>query len=119
MANAVVSYARYLGKTFWPGGMAVFYPYRAWPWVAVAGAIAMLAVTSGWVMWRVRRKPYLLVGWLWYLGTLIPVIGLVQVGDQSIADRYTYLPLIGLFVMVAWSELFDGGEQRVGEMVAS
>ena len=80
VANAVVSYVRYLGKAFWPAGLAVFYPYRMWPLAAVCGAAAVLVGVSGWVIWRARREPHLVTGWLWYLGTLVPVIGLVQVG---------------------------------------
>ena len=103
VANAVVSYGRYLGKMFWPTGLAVFYPRQQWSWAAIAGATAILAAVSGWTIRRARREPHFLVGWLWYLGTLVPVIGLVQVGLQSMADRYAYLPSIGLFIMVAWA----------------
>jgi Flp pilus assembly protein TadD len=104
VANAVVTYVAYIGKMFWPAGLAVIYPYPetlpAW-WV-IGGALALLGVTAV-VVWGSRRRPYLAVGWFWYVGTLVPVIGLVQVGLQSMAaDRYTYVPLIGLFVMLAW-----------------
>ena len=102
VANAAVSYVWYLGKALWPSGLAVFYPYQKWPQDRVVAAVAVLAGLSGWIIWRARREPHFVVGWLWYLGTLVPVIGLVQVGIQSIADRYTYLPSIGLFIMVAW-----------------
>jgi tetratricopeptide (TPR) repeat protein len=103
-ANAVVSYGSYLRMMFWPADLAVFYPHRQnllslWQ---VAGAAAVLLAISGLVAWQARRRPYLIVGWLWFLGTLVPVIGLVQVGGQAMADRYTYLPLIGPFVMLAW-----------------
>lgn len=101
-ANAAVSYLAYIGKTLWPTHLAVLYPYQpsmpAW-WPAAALAligISILAIRAA------RRYPYLPVGWFWYMGTLVPVIGLVQVGAQSMADRYTYVPLIGLFVIVAW-----------------
>ncbi|HUJ11090.1 MAG TPA: tetratricopeptide repeat protein, partial [Verrucomicrobiae bacterium] len=103
LANAVVSYVWYIGKMFWPANLAVFYPYRAWPLGAVLGAGAILLGIWGVVAWRARRNPHLLVGWLWYLGTLVPVIGLVQAGGQAAADRYTYIPLIGLFMMLAWA----------------
>jgi tetratricopeptide (TPR) repeat protein len=103
VANAFVSYLSYIGKMFWPYRLAFFYPHPGmapgWQF-ASAGvmfiAISLLAVRA------VRRRPYFAVGWLWYVGTLVPVIGLVQVGRQAMADRYTYVPLIGLFIIVAW-----------------
>ena len=104
LANALVAYARYLGKTFWPSKLAVFYPYSALnldSWQVVVAAVLLLTVTVAVVLMG-RRRPYLLVGWLWFLGMLVPVIGLVQVGKQSWADRYTYLPHIGLFLIIAW-----------------
>ena len=104
IANALVTYVAYMGKMLWPGHLAVFYPYRdALPtglWVGAALVLAGITVLAGWAG---RRRRYLAVGWLWYLGTLVPVIGFVQVGAQSMADRYTYVPLIGLFVMVVWT----------------
>jgi tetratricopeptide (TPR) repeat protein len=104
LGNALVSYVAYLGKAFWPTRLAVFYPHAGGDLspagVATAAAI-LLAVSLG--VWRLRRsRPYLAVGWLWYVGTLIPVIGIVQVGSQAMADRYTYIPLIGLGIAVAW-----------------
>jgi tetratricopeptide (TPR) repeat protein len=104
VANALVAYARYLGKTFWPSKLAVFYPYSALnldSWQVVAAALLLLSATVAFVL-VARQRPYLLVGWLWFLGMLVPVIGLVQVGKQSWADRYTYLPHIGVFLMIAW-----------------
>jgi len=103
LANAVVAYVLYLGKTIWPSRLAVFYPYPNQPVVVVLGCIAVLLAISALVLWWGRRKPQFLVGWLWFLGTLVPVIGLVQVGGQSLADRYAYLPSIGLFLMVGWA----------------
>ncbi len=101
--NAVVSCARYLGKTFWPQDLAVFYPHPAhWPVSAVAGSALLVAMISGLALWGSRQRPYLLVGWFWFLGLLVPVLGLVQVGVQSMADRYTYLPLVGIFILLAW-----------------
>jgi Flp pilus assembly protein TadD len=103
VANALLSYVGYLGKTFWPAGLAVMYPFPRSPspwWVW--GSLLMLAGVTGVVVRAASRSPYLAVGWLWYLGTLVPVIGLVQVGSQSMADRYTYVPLIGVFIMLAW-----------------
>ena len=103
IANALVSYASYILKMFWPSPLAVPYPYRwSLPWWHVAAAGALLAVISLLAARLAEQRPYLAVGWLWYLGTLVPVIGLVQVGEQSMADRYTYLPLIGLFMIIAW-----------------
>ena len=103
LANALVSYVRYIGKMFWPGDLAVFYPYStSWPEEQVVGAALGLLVVSVLVVLCWRRWPYLAVGWFWYLGTLVPVIGIIQVGGQSLADRYAYVPLIGLFIMVAW-----------------
>ncbi|MGP8247415.1 MAG: tetratricopeptide repeat protein [Bryobacteraceae bacterium] len=103
MENAAVSYLAYIGKTVWPGSLAVFYPYRhdLPAWQAALAAAAILGI-SALVLSRIRARPYLAVGWLWYLGTLVPVIGLVQVGDQARADRYMYLPMTGLAIMLAW-----------------
>jgi protein O-mannosyl-transferase len=104
LANAVVAYARYLGKTLWPAKLAVFYPYVHFgldSWQVVGAGVLLAAVTAGAVVVR-KRQPYLLVGWLWFVGMLVPVIGLVQVGKQSLADRYTYLPHIGLFIGLVW-----------------
>jgi protein O-mannosyl-transferase len=103
VANAVMSYARYLGKMVWPERLAMYYPaVKDWAGWQVAGALALLVGVTVWVVRERARRPYLAVGWLWYLGTLVPVIGLVQVGAQAMADRYTYIPLIGIFIMVAW-----------------
>ena len=104
IGNAVLSYARYLGRTIWPADLAVFYPHPgAWPtWQLLGAGLLMLSMTAV-AVWRIRRDPYLIVGWFWYLGTLVPVIGIVQVGGQSIADRYSYVPLVGLFVMIGWA----------------
>jgi Flp pilus assembly protein TadD len=102
--NALVSYVSYLGKMIWPQKLAVFYPHpgSSLPmWQAVAAGL-LLVFISVVVVWAARRWSYLAMGWLWYLGTLVPVIGLVQTGNHSMADRYTYIPLIGLFIMVAW-----------------
>ncbi len=103
LANALVSYLRYTEKAVWPDGLAAFYPYRAWSPGTVIVAGVILAAVSGLVIRRVRSQPHLAVGWFWFLGTLVPAIGLVQVGNQSMADRYTYLPLIGLAIMLCWS----------------
>ena len=105
LENAIDSYAMYIWKAFWPTQLAVYYPHpgntlAVWR-VAVAG-LFLVGVTI--LVWRQRlSRRYLVTGWLWYLGTMVPVIGLVQVGDQARADRYAYIPLIGIFVMVVWS----------------
>ncbi len=104
--NALVALAAYIGKTLWPAGLSFFYPhpYRAGglpPWKVAAAGIILVAVTLAAAAAR-RRAPYLAAGWLWYLTMLLPVIGLVQPGFQAMADRYTYMPLTGLFVAAAW-----------------
>ena len=113
--NALTAYVRYLGKTFWPSDLAVFYPFPAsialWQ---VIGSLLILLLVSAAVLRSARRRPYLAVGWFWFLVTLIPVIGLLQVGAQSMADRYMYIPAVGLFLMVAWGvpELAQGLRHR-------
>jgi protein O-mannosyl-transferase len=104
VANALIAYVVYLADFVWPAGLAVFYPYprEAHPLEALLAALALLAISILTVR-SFRRLPYLAVGWFWYLGTLVPVIGLIQVGSQSRADRYTYVPLIGISIMVAWA----------------
>jgi hypothetical protein len=108
IANALVAYVRYIGIMLWPHDLAAFYPHPrdAWrlaggEWWVAGAALVLAAITV--LCWRGRRRhPYLIMGWLWYLGTLVPVIGLVQVGTQAMADRYTYVPFIGLFIIVVW-----------------
>lgn len=101
--NALLSYAHYVGDLFWPVGLAVFYPFDTSPSrLAVLGAAVGLVAATALVLRALPRHRYLAVGWLWYLGTLVPVIGLVQVGAQAHADRYTYLPFVGLGVALAW-----------------
>jgi tetratricopeptide (TPR) repeat protein len=103
-ANALLSYARYIAKMFWPRNLAVFYPFNAAgiPFWQVAICALLLLVISVLVIRLGRNQKYLPVGWFWFLGTLIPVIGIVQVGSQAYADRYTYISYIGLFIMLAW-----------------
>ena len=102
IANAFVSYVIYIEKTIWPDNLAVYYPYQRWaPWQILGVVLLFITVTSM-VVWAARRRPYLPVGWLWYVGTLVPVIGIIQVGAQARADRYTYVPLIGLFIIAVW-----------------
>lgn len=101
--NAAISYFAYLGKMVWPAGLAAFYPYPRSLDVSlvIAAVVGLVALTAA-AFAVATRRPYVPVGWLWYLGTLVPVIGLVQVGTQAMADRYTYVPLIGVFVVLAW-----------------
>jgi len=115
LANATVAYARYVGKAFWPTRLAPFYPHPWDPlpplpaWQIVAALLLLLAVSALAVAGRSRR--YLLTGWLWFLGTMVPMIGLVQVGNQAMADRYAYLPFVGLFIMFCWGAA-DAAERR-------
>jgi Flp pilus assembly protein TadD len=103
VANALISYVRYLEKTLFPHDLAVLYPHPGMlPYWKTAGAALALFLISFAVIRSRHLHPYLLVGWLWFLGTLVPVIGLVQVGHHAMADRFTYVPLIGLFVMATW-----------------
>ena len=111
LSNAVASYAKYLGQAFWPANLAIFYPHpdicfpssRQWPGWQIAAAGAALGAVSIGALAGWRRRPWLAVGWFWFLGTLVPVIGFVQVGSQAMADRYTYIPLIGVFLALVWS----------------
>jgi len=118
LANAIVSYGRYLKVLVWPVDLAVFYPYvRQLPVLEVAGAGLVLAALTT-MAWRLRAsQPYLLVGWLWFIGTLVPVIGLVQIGTQALADRYTYVPYIGLFVVIAWGGRAFALRRHVGPVL--
>jgi hypothetical protein len=102
LANAVVGYVRYLGKTIWPSSLSIFYPHPgpSLPMWQAAGAFFILLLITSLVLLRLRQSPWLSMGWFWFLGMLVPVIGLVQVGAQSIADRYTYLSLVGVFIMI-------------------
>jgi len=103
ITNAVVSYADYIVKTFWPMQLAASYPHPGyWPLWQVIFSCLLLLLINYFVFYLFRHFHYLVVGWLWYLGVLIPVIGLVQVGSHAMADRYAYLPLTGLFMIIAW-----------------
>ncbi|MBL6967708.1 MAG: tetratricopeptide repeat protein [Desulfobacteraceae bacterium] len=104
IANALTSYLKYMEQTLWPTKMAVLYPHpHTVNGLKVAGASLLLMAISFLAVKTVRQYPFIIVGWLWFLGTLVPVIGLVQVGVQAMADRYTYIPLIGIFIIIAWS----------------
>lgn len=108
--NTIFSYLLYILKGFWPTHLAVFYPYQAATlavWKVVAAGVVLAGITAA--VWRFREKRFLITGWFWYVGILVPVIGIVQVGHQALADRYAYVPFIGLFVILVWlgSELAD------------
>jgi protein O-mannosyl-transferase len=113
LGNAMVAYVRYIGKAFWPSRLSPIYPHPGnglKMWMVAAAAILLLAITG---LVIAARRRYLVVGWLWFLGTLIPMIGLVQVGTQAMADRYAYLPFVGLFIMVVWGAMEWAEQWRV------
>ena len=104
LTNAIVSYLEYLKKMVWPNELAVFYPHpertlATWKWVVCFVVLVTITTIS---IRFIKKAPYFAVGWFWYLGTLIPVIGIIQVGGQAMADRYAYVPLIGIFIIIAW-----------------
>ena len=113
VGNSLVSYALYIKKMAWPTGLAILYPYphRLARWEVAVAAIFLSAVT--WCVLKYRQPRYLAAGWFWYLGTMVPMIGLVQVGNQALADRYAYLPLIGLFLMTVWGLADLAGTVRI------
>lgn len=104
VANAALSYIAYIGKTLWPAGLAAFYPHpgSSLPTLHVVGSLLLLTTVTGTVIALRSTYPYFIVGWLWYIVTLLPVIGLIQLGEQAMADRYTYLPVLGINIAVAW-----------------
>jgi tetratricopeptide (TPR) repeat protein len=103
ICNAVNSYAGYLEKTFWFQNLGVFYPYPAsFNFAEFTGSVLLILSITILVIIGIKKAPYLAAGWFWFLGTLIPVIGIIQVGSQSMADRYTYIPLIGIFIGISW-----------------
>ncbi len=120
-ANAAVSYVRYLGKTLIPADLSVFYPHPSFvpPWWQWSGSLLLLAAITWLAARSSRRHPWLAVGWFWFLGTLVPMIGLVQVGAQAMADRYTYLPLTGIFLLVAWEADRASRGTRLRPLVAA
>jgi lipoprotein NlpI len=115
IGNAFVSYVVYIGKMIVPVNLAVFYPHpgNVVLWQVLGAAIFLIAATSV-VIWKAKKLPYLATGWFWYLGTLLPVIGIIQAGTQAMADRYTYVSLIGLFIIIAWGipELLKNWKHR-------
>ena len=115
LQNAIYSYAMYVRKAIWPTDLTVFYPYASHPlsiWRIALAAAFLIAATA--IVIRFRSRGYLLTGWLWFLGTLVPVIGVIQVGSQAMADRYAYIPLIGIFVMVVWTAADWAKETNLG-----
>jgi len=119
LGNAVVSVARYVGKFCWPFGLSVMYPYpAAWSATAIAGSLLLMFSASALALWQWRRRPWLVVGWLWFLGMLVPVIGLVQVGLQAMADRYTYLPILGLQIALLWT-VRDAARSAAQQQIAA
>src|SRR5208283_2649743 len=115
VGNAIVSYPRYVGKAFWPSRLSIMYPHPGYSlktWQVIAASLFLLGVTAL-VAANWRRRGYLLVGWLWFLGTFVPMIGVIQVGRQAMADRYAYLPFVGLFIMVCWWIADWAGERHV------
>ena len=118
LANSLVSYAKYLLLSFWPEGLAIYYPSSyhtapVWQWTA---ALILLGSITAVALRNARERSYLIVGWLWFLGTLVPVIGLVQVGDQAMADRYTYIPSIGLFIALVFGLADLANAWRIGSV---
>src|SRR5207302_3984719 len=113
LSNALVSYAKYVLRAFWPNDLAVFYPFpgAGFPAWQIIGAVLLLIGITAFCLFQRKVRPYLIVGWLWFLGTLVPVIGLVQVGGQTMADRYFYIPSIGLFIALVFG-LADLAERR-------
>ena len=120
LENVFVSYVRYIGKAFWPSRLVPMYPRPESslpPW-QVVGAIGLLVLVSLLVLrWPNRR--YLAVGWFWFLGTLVPMIGIVTVGEQAMADRYAYIPFIGLFVALVWALRAGASRLRLGAWLAT
>jgi Flp pilus assembly protein TadD len=113
--NVFVSYVRYLGKSIWPIDLSPYYPFRSdWSGAVIAGSCALIVLLTILFIRQRRNRPYLIMGWLWFLGALVPVIGIVQAGGQSIADRYLYIPLIGLSIMVAWMGVEVARYSRAG-----
>lgn len=120
-ANAIVSYLKYIGKTLWPSNLAIFYPHPdtrfglpatagypasdQWPTSLVLAGLSVLVGLSCLAFWQARKRPWFFTGWFWFIGTLVPVIGLVQIGMQGMADRYAYIPSIGLFICLVWTAI--------------
>ena len=125
-AHAAIAYISYLGKMIWPSNLACFYLHPAFdsvdereiPYIAALAAGSLLTLITGLAIYFFRRYPYLTVGWFWYLGALAPVIGLMQAGMQSMADRFTYVPLVGIYILIAWSASDQVRHRSSGRIVA-
>jgi protein O-mannosyl-transferase len=122
IGNAIISYVKYIVKMFWPHPLAVIYPFNPDEinYFNVFGAGLFILVLSYFVILQIKKRPYLACGWLWYLGTLVPVIGFIRIGDHAIADRYAYVPLIGLFILCVWGihELIEKLHVQKGIVIA-
>jgi tetratricopeptide (TPR) repeat protein len=121
LSNALVSYAKYLLFAFWPNDLAVFYPFPASGvpgWQIIAAALLLIGITA-FCFFQRKTQPYLIVGWLWFVGTLVPVVGLVQVGAQAMADRYFYIPSIGLFIAIVFGLADIAETRRVAQWVSA
>jgi tetratricopeptide (TPR) repeat protein len=115
LGNAALSYIEYAGKTLWPVSLSVYYPHPGSglpAWQAVGAVVLVLGLTGG-ALAQSRRRPWIPVGWLWFVGMLVPVIGLVQVGGQAMADRYSYAPSIGLFLALVWTAAELAGARHI------
>jgi len=120
LSNAVLSYGMYLTKAFWPNPLAVYYTRSSSgsaTWETTVSLTLLVGLTA--IVWKFRSRGYLLTGWLWFLGTMVPMIGLVQVGNQAMADRYAYLPLIGIFILIAFGARDVITRYRIGTMAAA
>ncbi|MGA2237340.1 MAG: tetratricopeptide repeat protein [Terriglobales bacterium] len=117
LQNAILSYARYVGKAIWPSDLAAFYPHRQHlpAWQVALAALLLVSITSAVLLFG-RKQQYLAVGWFWFLGAMVPVIGLVQAGEQGMADRYAYLPFVGLFLAIIWAFSEWAREHRISAM---
>jgi tetratricopeptide (TPR) repeat protein len=116
--NAIVSYVAYLIKIFWPVNLVVFYPYeQSFPSWQIFGATSILLGISIAAIYAIKKAPFLFVGWFWYLGTLVPVIGLIQVGKQAMADRYTYLPSIGIAIILTWGVVYLLSKVKLSKII--
>ena len=118
LANALISYIAYLGKIIWPVNLAVFYPYEySAPGWQIFVCLILLAAISVFAIFYIKKAAFLFVGWFWYLGTLVPVIGFIQVGRQAMADRYTYFPSIGIVIILVWGIFYLWSEVNVRKMI--
>jgi tetratricopeptide (TPR) repeat protein len=118
LANAIISYIAYLGKIIWPVDLAVFYPYEySAPWWQIIACLILLLAISAFAIFYIKKAAFLFVGWFWYLGTLVPVIGLIQVGRQSMADRYTYFPSIGIAIILIWGIIHLWPEEKMRKII--